>query len=340
MEPSVTVLTAVRNGARYIAETVASIRSQSYEDWEHIIVDDGSEDETHSIVGELAANDSRIRLIRRAVSGGPYAAANEGLREAKGRYLVMIDADDLARPDRITNQVEFLERRPELRSCAGGWQEIDELGKRVGEPRKPPSRTSRSLSWALPVVSGIAHSTMCIRRNALVDIDGYPELSIAGDYAVWLELARRNWLGVAPQVVVDYRKHPTGISRDAETLRSESLGILRPHMNAMTSEHWDPDAVAALWSAGRWHPTALATGFESLDRWERAWRLDPSLSAEDRRLLRKLGARLRLRHVKSNHGNRPIVAFSGLARWVRLQLMPRTRTSGVAGEPPGRAGVS
>jgi glycosyltransferase involved in cell wall biosynthesis len=322
MEPSVTVLTAVRNGARYITDTVASIRSQSYEDWEHLIVDDASDDDTPRLIEEMAANDQRIRLLRREVSGGPYKAANHGLREAAGRYVVIIDGDDLARPDRIKDQIAFLESHPDLQACAAGWQDIDESGTRIGEERVPPSKTSRSLSWALPVVSGIAHSTMCIRRTAMIEIGGYPELSIAGDYAVWLELTRRNWLGVASQVVVDYRTHPAGISRNMETLRSECLGILRPHMNAMTSARWEPEEIEALWSTGRWQPAPLAAGFAALDRWERGWRADPSLSSDDRRLLRRLGARLRARHLKWNHGSDLRTAVSGLFQWVRLQLEP------------------
>jgi glycosyltransferase involved in cell wall biosynthesis len=322
VEPSVTVLTAVRNGARYIADTVVSIRSQTFEDWEHIIVDDASDDETPGLLQRMAADDRRIKVLRRTASGGPYAAANEGLRGANGRYVVMIDGDDVARPDRIANQIDFLEDNPELQVCAGGWQEIDASGARVGDPRVPPSNTSRSLSWSLPVVSGVAHSTMCVRRSALTEIGGYPELSIAGDYAVWLELARRNWLGVAPHVVVDYRTHSSGVSRDLETLRSECLGILRRHMNVMTGAEWEPDEIEALWSTGRWQPAPLAAGFAALDRWERGWRADPSLSSDDRRVLRNLGARLRARHLKWNHGRDLRTAVSGLLQWARLQLEP------------------
>ncbi len=320
MEPSVTVLTAVRNGASYIADTVASIRSQSYEDWEHIIVDDGSDDETFDLVAEMARSESRLRLIRRTDSGGPYVAANEGLRHAVGRFVIMIDGDDVARADRIANQTEFLDAHPELHACAGGWQDIDALSSPIGSQRRPPSETSRSLRWALPVVSGIVHSTLCIRREAMVEIGGYAELSVAADYALWLELARRDWLGVAPHVVVDYRQHSGGVSRDLETLRAECLGILGSHMSVMTGERWELDATAALWSTGRWHPTPLTTGFDALDRWERGWRGDPSLTAGDRSVLRKLGARLRLRHVKWNHGRKPIAAIAGLTSWARIQL--------------------
>ena len=339
MKPSVSVLTAVRNGARYIGDMLSSIRSQTFEDWEHIIVDDASSDETPDLLARVARTEPRIRLIRRERSAGAAAALNHGLHEAAGRYVVLIDADDVAQPERISLQRLFLEEHPELHACAGGWQEIDEGGALIGDVRHPPSATSRSLSWALPVVSGVVHSSLCIRRRVLVELGGYrQQLSIAYDYGLWLDLARSGWLGVMPEMTVRYRKHPGGISRDVEATRAECLRVLGPHMRALTGEPWGAEEIDALWSIGRWHPIDLGSGLDVLDRWERAWRVDPSLPAKDRGVLRRLGARLRLRHIKWNRGSKRIAAASGLARWVRIQLEhPRARTAQAAGEPPESA---
>jgi hypothetical protein len=281
-------------------------------------------------------------LIRRERSAGAAAALNHGLQQAAGRYVVLIDADDVAQPDRISLQTSFLEEHTDLNACTGGWQEIDESGSPIGDVRHPPSATSRSLSWALPVVSGVVHSSLCIRRHVLVELGGYKEeLSIAYDYSLWLELARSGCLGVVPYVIVRYRKHAGGISADIEATRGECLKVLGPHMKAMTGGMpWAAGEIDALWSLGRWHPVELDSGFEALDRWERAWRVDPSLSAQDRTVLRKLGTRLRLRHLKWNHRGRPLAAFLGLARWIGLRVAnPRTRTVQFAGEPPERAGA-
>ena len=99
--PTVTVLTAVRNGAAHLAETIASVQAQTFGDWEYVIVDDGSTDDTVAIIERHAADDPRIRLVRRADSGGPFAAANTGLAEARGDYVARIDADDIALPRRL-----------------------------------------------------------------------------------------------------------------------------------------------------------------------------------------------------------------------------------------------
>src|SRR6187401_3192062 len=105
--PRVTVLTAVRNGMPYLPETVATIQAQTFADWEYIIVDDASDDETASWVEAAARKDPRIRLIRRQQQAGPFVSANEGLRQARGDYIVRTDADDLQPPYRIAKQLGF-----------------------------------------------------------------------------------------------------------------------------------------------------------------------------------------------------------------------------------------
>src|SRR5579862_2093130 len=115
--PEVTVITAVRNGERYLPETIASIQAQTFSGWEYIIVDDKSDDHTCKLVEEAQSHDSRIRLLRRKHSAGPYTAANDGLREARGKYIVRIDADDLCPPHRIERQLLYLANHPEYRAC-------------------------------------------------------------------------------------------------------------------------------------------------------------------------------------------------------------------------------
>ncbi len=130
--PHVTVLTAVRNGAPYLAETVASIQKQSFTDWEYIIVDDASDDATPKIAEDLARGDSRIKVLVRSTSVGPYAAANDGLRVARGTYTVRTDADDLSTPDRIEKQLAFLAAHPEYRACVSYWQSLNDQGVMPG----------------------------------------------------------------------------------------------------------------------------------------------------------------------------------------------------------------
>ena len=146
--PLVTILTAVRNGARHLAATVESIRNQTFTDWEYLIVDDASTDETVLMVEDMARRDSRVRLLRRSTSAGPYVAANDGLREARGTYVVRTDADDLSTPNRIEAQLNFLAAHSEYRACVSYWQGFNDAGI-IPHTVTPVARNSRVFRWAL-----------------------------------------------------------------------------------------------------------------------------------------------------------------------------------------------
>ncbi|HMG36646.1 MAG TPA: glycosyltransferase family A protein, partial [Blastocatellia bacterium] len=209
--PHVTVLTAVRNGSRYLPETIASIRAQTFRDWEYIIVDDASEDDTCRVVEAASRDDSRIRLIRRSKSEGPFAAANEGLSQARGRFVVRTDADDISPPHRIDRQLRFLNAERRFRACISPWQSFDERGLIAGSVNRIPSGAD-SLRWYLLLRTFSSHSSLCIERAALQEIGGYFELPVAQDYRLVCDLSRRGWLGVVPEVLSYVRRHENRIS--------------------------------------------------------------------------------------------------------------------------------
>ena len=126
--PEITVITAVRNGASHIAETIRSIQAQTFTSWEYIVVDDASQDGTVQVVEGLMREDARLRLIRRHTSAGPYTAANDGLREARGEWIMRTDADDVSPPLRFQKQRDFLRANPGYRACVSFWQAFDERG--------------------------------------------------------------------------------------------------------------------------------------------------------------------------------------------------------------------
>jgi glycosyltransferase involved in cell wall biosynthesis len=163
--PAITVVTAVHNGADFLTEAVRSIRAQTVDDWEYILVDDASSDATPEILASLAIEDRRIRYIRREHCEGPYVAANDGLREARGKWVARIDADDLCDPVRFERQIAYLENHPHLRACATGWEGIDEHGQVVYKPVMP-SRP-RTLKWHLCLRWTPAHSSAFVELDAL-----------------------------------------------------------------------------------------------------------------------------------------------------------------------------
>jgi glycosyltransferase involved in cell wall biosynthesis len=107
--PLVSIITPVYNAARWLPETLATVQSQTFADWEHILVDDCSTDESSLIAQEAAAVDPRIRLIRSLNKQGPSAARNRALEAARGRYIAFLDADDIWHPEKLERSVEWLE---------------------------------------------------------------------------------------------------------------------------------------------------------------------------------------------------------------------------------------
>lgn len=282
--PVVTVLTAVRNGARFLPETIASIRNQTFGDWEHVIVDDASDDDSAQIVESAMRADPRIKLVRRTERGGPYDAANEGLSSARGRYVARIDADDVALPSRLERQIAFLEQTG-LRACATSWQGQTSDGVRTAEVGRVTGGR-RALKWRLCLRQGLAHSTACVERDALEDVGRYRELPSAQDLRMWCELARRDWLGVVPEVLVLVRR-PGGLTSDApETQERLALEVLRDHLDALGESGWSDEEARAL--RPQWTGQPVDLRLDALKRWGSMWRADPALDHAERRELARL----------------------------------------------------
>ncbi|MBN1564433.1 MAG: glycosyltransferase family 2 protein [Anaerolineae bacterium] len=281
--PHVTVLTAVYNGEKHIAETIRCIQAQTYTDWEYIIVDDASSDNTPCIVDEFAQQDMRIRLLRLDTNGGPFVAANQGLRQARGKYIVRIDGDDLSPRVRIAKQLAFLEAT-DYRACITPWHSFDERGIMPGGKVVIPVR-DKSLRWYLAFRSFASHSSLCIERSALEELGGYREERAAQDYRLLTQLSQRNWVGIIPEVLSFVRRYEYRISKviGGEQHRLGLL-VLQDHIRAITGDTWLLADVENLQQAAA-TSLSLAEGLAAIAQWERLWCADSSLDEADRREL-------------------------------------------------------
>ena len=106
----VSVITPCYNGAKYLSETIESVINQTYENWEMIIVDDGSKDDSAEIAAGYSQKDPRIKLICQS-NAGSAAARNNGISHAEGRYIALLDADDLWHPDFLEKQLSFIKQK-------------------------------------------------------------------------------------------------------------------------------------------------------------------------------------------------------------------------------------
>jgi glycosyltransferase involved in cell wall biosynthesis len=135
--PHFSIITPLFNKGPYIADTIASVRSQTMRDWEMIVVDNGSTDEGPTIAGKLVVEDPRIRLVDFTLRRGPGAARNAGLQLARGDWVLFLDADDLIEPQFLDRRWEVARGRPDAQIIAGKWQEFEDSAPELRDERVP-----------------------------------------------------------------------------------------------------------------------------------------------------------------------------------------------------------
>lgn len=201
--PTVTVLIAAWNAEEFIQECLDSVLDQSFEDFEIVVVDDGSTDCTSQIVRDN--RDDRIRLVTLDANFGISAALNHGIQLAQGRYLARLDADDLALPDRLQKQVFFLEENPHVIAVGGSMLEMQD-GEIVG---RILVEDSPRLNCRLALGNQLKSSTVTIRVEALAThhIKYDPAFANAQDYEMWTRLAAHGLLANQSDLISVYRRH-------------------------------------------------------------------------------------------------------------------------------------
>jgi glycosyltransferase involved in cell wall biosynthesis len=314
-------LTVVRNGARYLPQTIVSIQAQTIPDWEYVIVDDASEDSTVDVVERAARQDARVRLLKRSEQGGPYVAANEGLAVALGRYVARIDSDDIARRSRLEVQLGFLSEHEHLRACAGFQQRMTSEG--VFLPERHFSAQPGVILWRLCFGADPPHSSAFVERAAFEEIGGYAPLQLAQDWRMWSELSRRNWLGIVPEVVVYRRDHSDRLTIREPRLQDEfGSDVAREHIRILSGEDWSIADVRLLRSLARHEPAPLKAGLRILERWAALWERDERLSEAELNELFEWTTRLRRHHLRRWKESRPVTG-SALRLGGRLSVAVR-----------------
>jgi hypothetical protein len=209
----------VYNGERYLAEALESILSQSFKDFECIIVDDGSTDRTPAILGSYAVRDARIQIVRQN-NRGLTASLNHALRLARGRFVARMDADDVCVPDRFAMQVDFLQAHPDVGVLGGAFEMVDSTGKFLCTQSMPKGDTE--IRDSLLDSCAFLHPSVMMRTESLRAVDGYRDILCAEDYDLWLRLAETVKLANLSQVLIRYRIHTEQIS--LTKFRDQAIG--------------------------------------------------------------------------------------------------------------------
>jgi len=200
--PQVAVIISVYNGQEFIAECIESILSQTFMDFELIIVDDASTDETLSVIKEYVKKDSRIRHARNEVNSERCFSRNRAVSMATADLIAVMDADDVALPDRLEKQVAFMRGHSDVAVLGGAMEGY--------ENRQPFVAPSERLPVKLLFNSVISHPTCMFQKKAFQRVGGYDESNpLAEDYNLWVSFAREGYLlANIPDVLIRYRTHP------------------------------------------------------------------------------------------------------------------------------------
>jgi len=225
--PLVSIITPLYNAVSFISETIKSIRKQSYQHWEHLIVDDASTDSSLRIAESFASSDSRIRIIKNMENLGAAVCRNKATELAKGDFIAFLDADDLWHSDKLAKQVAFMQAN-DIAVSYSNYTQIDAEGNSLNRRIK-----------ALPKLSYVKQ----LRNNYIGNLTGMyhaarigkivaPELRKRQDWGVWLEAIKRSEkpaLGLQEDLAM-YRVHHASMSANKSSLVKYNFNFYRKHL--------------------------------------------------------------------------------------------------------------
>jgi glycosyltransferase involved in cell wall biosynthesis len=221
--PLVSVLMPAYNARRYLAEAIESVLGQTWRDFELLVIDDGSTDDTAAIAKRYEARDPRIRVMTRS-NGGIGAALNAGLEAARGELIARMDSDDVCLPERFARQVEFLRQMPDCVLVGSRVMLIDSEGASLFEMEDVPTGHEEIEALLLQARWSIVHPAVMMRREVVRQIGGYDnDVVPVEDHDLFLRLAEVGRLANLPEVLLRYRKHPMNSVRVLADRRVKAL---------------------------------------------------------------------------------------------------------------------
>ncbi len=211
-QPLVSVAMGTYNGSKWIERAINSILNQTYQNFEILVCDDCSVDNTVEIVERLMKTDNRIRLIKNQVNSGLNIVLNKCIETASGEFIARMDDDDVSHPDRFSRQITFLLEHPEFAFVGCGMNFFDDNGiwghsSGKAEPTTMDVFTSHAF----------AHPTVMIRKAALTDVGNYSTNSLnrrGQDYDLWSKLYYKGYRGAnLTEILFDYYESPSSVRR-------------------------------------------------------------------------------------------------------------------------------
>lgn len=193
MYPAISVYMTVKNGARWVRSAVRSIQEQTFRDWELVIVNDGSTDETSFILDDIASRDERIRLVH-TEGIGRGAALNLALSLCRAEFVANLDADDVSHPRRLEIQYRMASLHPHIALFCSKFLVIYDNETIVWPAFSDWNPTVQDVTNALPYFNPVSHSSILAQKRALLAVGGYGGThSCHADYELWVRLAEAGY---------------------------------------------------------------------------------------------------------------------------------------------------
>jgi glycosyltransferase involved in cell wall biosynthesis len=204
----------IYNAAPWLRQAVDSLVAQTFRNWELVAVENGSTDASPAILASYGT-DPRMRVFSMRENMGRTPGLRLAFEQARGEYIAVLDADDVADPTRFAKQVAFLDEHPAT-TVVGCWaRRIDGEGREIGlwSPPTDPAALYDQLGYENPIV----HSAAMYRAAAAAEVGGYPaEVPYAQDCGLWLRLAERGPLGMIGEYLCSHRTIPGGMTRSPQ----------------------------------------------------------------------------------------------------------------------------
>jgi glycosyltransferase involved in cell wall biosynthesis len=237
--PKVTVVIPVYNREKYVGIAIDSILSQTFSDFELLVIDDGSNDGSVEVV--LSYNDPRIRLMRNNTNLGVATSRNKGVQLARGEYLAFLDSDDWGYPERLAKQTAFLDSHPDY-AAVGSWIEwMSEEGHPSGRIKRKPTAPEEIAAWRL-FQQGIENSASMARTVVLRAYRYREEFDVSEDFDLWARIAANHKLATLPEVLVRRRRHASQLTQEKAARAPERrLAIYAAQLHLLGVSFTDTD---------------------------------------------------------------------------------------------------
>jgi len=221
VSPRVSVVVAVYNGETHIGDCLNSMLNQTYQDFEIIVVNDGSTDRTQELISQIQS--TKLSIVKLAKNCGQAAARNRGIEKCRGELIAIMDADDIAVPNRLAEQVAFLDKHRDI-ALVGSYVKLEgEMGRaEVAVRPLSHSAITKAASWSCP----LWNTTLMFRSHILQEVPNYPEEFRHGeDYRFLVQVMNRFKVANIPQVLVIKQEDQQALTFRLSAWRHFRLGL-------------------------------------------------------------------------------------------------------------------